>query len=117
MNRLCKIGDVVTSDRFRTWDPEEDGSYHLSEFPNNCANGNEWLVIKTEMTGGGNGHGLHDTYPDGYEVTVVMLFGNKLSNNKLKFYQNGCFMGIVEPKEINLIRKMKLKTTEIWTNV
>ena len=33
----------------------------------------EWVVITTEMTGGGTGHGKYDIYPDGYEITLRKL--------------------------------------------
>ena len=33
----------------------------------------EWVVIWTDMSGGGTGHGPHDIYPDGYRLILRKL--------------------------------------------
>jgi hypothetical protein len=53
----------------------------------------EWVVIHTEMTGGGTGHGPHDIYPDGYEITLRKLREGTTDQidwkkRKKKFYQS-----------------------------
>ena len=66
--------------------------------------GRLYAVLRTEMTGGGTGHGPHDVYPDGHEVTAVRLSPShrplKAVGRKIKFYQSGCFHGVVDPDHI-----------------
>lgn len=47
----------------------------------------KYVVIKTEMKGGGTGHGPHDIYPDGHHVTCK----NLKNNQEISFYQSGSF--------------------------
>ncbi len=114
MKRLCEVGDVVTSNRFMLWRPSKNGVYHLSSGPHPV--GNEWLVVNVAQTGGGTGHGPHDVYPDGHEVTVQMLnYGNQPDPGfTLQFYQTGCFTNLVAPEEITLVRTLKKQVTTVW---
>lgn len=114
MKRLCAVGDVIKSDKFYVWRKNRDGSYHLSSGP--TVSGNEWLVIETKMTGGGTGHGPHDVFPDGHEVTIQMLnYGNKPDTSlTLKFYQNGCFINMIPPENIKWIKTLKKGVTVVW---
>ncbi|MDK9793706.1 hypothetical protein [Vibrio sp. D431a] len=48
-------------------------------------------VVRTENSGGGRGHGKHDTYPSGHRV-----FCKKVDSNcKVDFYQTGCFTAMI----------------------
>lgn len=88
MKRLCKKGDVITIGKGTK----------------------QFLVTETKMTGGGTGHGLHDVYPDGHQVTCVALDPKGKWNPKgtrKSFYQTGCFHGMIEPEKIELVGKMK----------
>jgi hypothetical protein len=117
MDRLCKKGDVIKSNKFFYWPPQKNNVYHLSSLPLNSYNGNEWLVIDTAMTGGGTGHGPHDVYPDGHEVTIQMLpYGTRIPDPKytIKFYQTGCFHNLIEPKEIELMKSLNLRVEYSW---
>jgi hypothetical protein len=58
-------------------------------------------VIETELTGGGYGHGPHDRFPDGHRVIAKELGGK---HRTVRFFQTGCFVGMVEPKDIDLVK-------------
>jgi hypothetical protein len=55
-------------------------------------------VLETDMTGGGYGHGLHDKYPDGHQVVAIENCHH--APRLVRFYQSGCFRGLVEPKHV-----------------
>ena len=52
-----------------------------------------YVVTKTQMTGGGTGHGPHDVYPDGHHVTAMSM---EEDNAFIQFYQTGCFINMIE---------------------
>jgi hypothetical protein len=60
--------------------------------------GATWVVIKTSFGGGGCAHGPHDVFPDGHHVVAQRVGGSETVN----FYQSGCFVGMLEPKDISL---------------
>lgn len=66
----------------------------------------EYVVIKTQMEGGGTGHGANDIYPDGHRVYCEKVEDISI---KCSFYQSGCFTAMIT--EINPISKAKLKWT------
>lgn len=47
-----------------------------------------YVVTRTAQTGGGTGHGPHDVYPDGHEVTAS---DTENMDSEVSFYQSGCF--------------------------
>jgi len=70
----------------------------------------EWVVVSTCMTGGGTGHGPHDIYPDGHQITVRKLeIGTNCidwSVEEMKFYQSGGFIDAVMIDVIKPERKL-----------
>ncbi len=66
-----------------------------------------YVVTKTEMTGGGTGHGRHDVYPNGHKVTAKM--GG--DGEEVSFYQSGCFTAMISKDDIKPIGKAK----QFWT--
>lgn len=62
----------------------------------------KYIVIKTENTGGGCGHGPHDIYPDGHKVTCKRV-DKKFT---VSFYQTGAFTAMI--KDIEPIAKAKV---------
>jgi hypothetical protein len=60
--------------------------------------GVEWVVVDAKMGGGGTAHGPHDVYPDGWMVTATRKDDPKVT---LRFYQSGCFNGLLTPEEID----------------
>lgn len=70
----------------------------------------EFLVIKTEMTGGSNDVARGDNYPDGHMVTAKRLRDGKFNPDGeiVSFYQTGSFTAMITPDEISPIRKMTL---------
>jgi hypothetical protein len=60
--------------------------------------GATWVVIKTSFDGGGCAHGPHDVFGDGHHVVAQRVGGSETVN----FYQSGCFVGMLEPKDISL---------------
>ncbi len=56
--------------------------------------GKNFIVEEAKMAGGGTGHGPHDVYPDGWQITARQLFKNGNYNPKgaqILFYQSGAF--------------------------
>lgn len=70
----------------------------------------KWLVVKTEMTGGGTGHGPNDVYPDGHKVTAIRLNDDDSyseNNQTVQFWQTGSFNSMIEIDQIRLLGTMK----------
>jgi hypothetical protein len=71
----------------------------------------EWVVVSTCMTGGGTGHGPHDVYPDGHQLTLRLLKPgtNEIvwSRRAVKLYQSGCFTDAVMLPYLKPRRKLK----------
>lgn len=68
----------------------------------------KFVVTYTAMGGGGTGHGPHDVYPDGWNVTAQTLKddGNYDPDGlKVQFYQSGCFRCMIT--DVDPIGKMK----------
>lgn len=63
----------------------------------------KWRVLTTCMTGGGTGHGPGDVYPDGHRVEAQRVGRVE----KVYFYQTGCFIGMVDQKDVKLVREKK----------
>lgn len=57
-----------------------------------------FTVTDISLTGGGHGHGPHDVFPDGHHVVAEDGRGRRVS-----FHQSGCFVGIVDPGDVELI--------------
>lgn len=66
----------------------------------------KYIVIKTEITGGGYGHGPHDVYPDGHKVTCVKADNESV---KVSFFQSGSFTCMI--KDIEPVGVARLKWT------
>lgn len=75
----------------------------------------EYLVTKTAMTGGGTGHGPHDVFPDGHQVTAVKLPTKgapsyvKQVPHEVSFAQTGCFDTTTKMAGKTAIRKGRLQ--------
>ncbi len=108
MNRRCKVGDIIDHPSFLTI-PTKDTLY-ITDLNNKI--GHHWVVVETSMTGGGTGHGPHDVFPDGHEVIIKLLNYSDKSllngHHSIRFYQSGCFTGLILPKEIELIEEVDL---------
>ena len=63
----------------------------------------DYIVTKTDMSGGGTGHGPHDVVPDGHHVTCR----HTKHQFEVQFYQSGCFNCMVRPGEVEIIGKAK----------
>ncbi len=71
----------------------------------------EYVVVNTDMTGGGSGHGGMDYYPDGWEVTAHKLGADGQIAQpviEISFYQSGAFSA--ENRSVPVLRKMALNT-------
>lgn len=62
-----------------------------------------YIVIKTEIAGGGTGHGGNDIYPNGHKVTCKSV-DEKFT---VSFYQSGSFKAMI--KDIKPIAKATLQ--------
>jgi hypothetical protein len=122
-NEFLKVGDVVRAEA--SWEivndyPGKEGPKSLNQNFNLRAlrEGNsllkilkgsfDFVVVKTNMTGGGTGHGPHDIYPDGHEVTIRQLKRDGSYNDKgakFYFYQSGSFNCMIT--DVTPVRKMK----------
>jgi hypothetical protein len=60
----------------------------------------KWTVIHTELTGGTDPND-RDPFPDGHRVTATCQWKGILRT--LRFYQTGCFCGLVKPPEVELV--------------
>lgn len=58
----------------------------------------KFTVTEVDLTGGGPGNGPNDVYPDGHRVTA-----RGTSGRTVRFYQTGCFTGIVKPEDVELL--------------
>ncbi len=76
------------------------GDFSLSK-SNICITGElkylagKYIVIKTAMDGGGQGHGPGDIYPDGYHVYCECADPGK-RGTFIDFYQSGSFNAMIE---------------------
>lgn len=96
MTKELSVGDVFATDKLQP-------------------PGAQWVVVKTEFTGGGTGHGPHDVYPDGHEVTAKRIGadGNYDPRGKaIQFYQSGCFGGMIPPADVRSVGRMR--QTFVW---
>lgn len=58
----------------------------------------DYVVTRTVVTGGGTCHGPHDVYPDGYMVEATKIG----SDEKISFYQSGCFTAVNKNVEVSV---------------
>jgi hypothetical protein len=93
MKRLLRVGDVF-------WSEETDAMFK-GECPS-VERPIQFVVVATQTTGGGTGHGPHDVYPDGHQVKAKSLQAN--GELEVLFYQTGCFGGKIQQKQITLRR-------------
>jgi hypothetical protein len=70
-----------------------------------------FVVVETKLTGGGTGHGQHDVYPDGWQITAKRLKDGQYDENgdEIKFFQSGSFAHLVNVN-IPVLRTMKKET-------
>jgi hypothetical protein len=81
------------------WEKKHEDVMDLSIHDSETIGRTEFHVLHTEMSGGGTGHGPHDIFPDGH-----MVVAEDSSGRRVMFYQSGCFVGMVSPEKINLLR-------------
>ena len=71
----------------------------------------EWVVVSTCLTGGGTGHGPHDVYPDGHQLTLRLLKPDSdqivWSRKAQQFYQSGCFVDAVMLSYVKPARRLR----------
>lgn len=87
---------------------------HVDDFPFDMSNTidtnqyvGEYTVITAVMDGGGTGHGMHDTYPDGHHIVAAKMVDDQVDfKNLIEFYQSGAFHGFIDKKEITLISEV-----------
>lgn len=71
-----------------------------------------FVVVEAKLTGGGTGHGKHDIYPDGWEITAKRLKEDgsyDSDSEEIKFFQSGSFAHLVNVN-IPVLRTMKKET-------
>lgn len=71
--------------------------------------GGEFLVLKTELTGGSRDMARGDVYPDGHYITCQRLKNGKYDEKGtvVSFYQSGSFTAMIE--YIEPVRSLKRK--------
>lgn len=81
---MLQVGDVIKSDKVGP---------------------GKWVVTRTEMSGGGTGHGPGDVFPDGW---CVDLF-NPATEETRYFYQSGSFRSwaMLREDEYTIVGKAK----------
>ena len=71
----------------------------------------EFVVIENDMQGGGTGMGCHDIYPDGWHIIAKRLDKDGKWNpngEEIAFYMTGCFIDMIPPEEVKIIRHMAM---------
>lgn len=72
----------------------------------------KFVVEAANMQGGGSGNGPGDDYPDGWHVRARRLNEDGSYNPKgeaIHFYMSGFFLGMVEPKDVQIVGKMQMR--------
>jgi len=103
ITKKAKVGDIVMSKEFANREIASANNTGRDDTRGKA----EWLVVKTEFTGGGVGMSPYDIYPDGHKVTVRRLAKGDRSfegGEILSFYQSGCFCNMI--KELKVVGKM-----------
>lgn len=85
------------TERKGDWERKHDLVIDLR--PQRSYAGVSFIVLKVALRGGGTGHGPHDVYPDGHWVYAKEVDGDTF----VRFYQSGCFVGMVKPEDVELI--------------
>jgi len=74
-----------------------------------------WVVTNCVIDGGGQGHGPHDTYPDGWGVTAVEVKPDpddcEPTGRRIFFRQSGCFSNELLPDDVRVIGQAILPKT------
>lgn len=77
------------------------------------------FVVESAKFSGGSPPGTHDPFPDGWHIKARRLNKNGTYSPKgelICFYMTGSFIGLIEPKDVEIVGKMKVvvsKTTFI----
>jgi hypothetical protein len=74
----------------------------------------EFVVIDGRMQGGGTGHGPNDIFPDGWHVVAKRLDVDGLwdpEGEEIAFYMTGCFIDMISPEEVRIVRHMEMSFT------
>lgn len=91
------------------WKKDHQDTVNLAIHDDDIVNKN-FVVMKVSLTGGGTGHGLHDTYPDGHHIAAKEIGG---AERTVSFFQTGCFRDLIPPQDIELISGPKDKEVEL----
>ncbi|MFF2532431.1 hypothetical protein ACFVS2_26550 [Brevibacillus sp. NPDC058079] len=102
-----RVGIQVKSEEAETFVSSILEKYKEERFDSSIFLG-EYVVVHTELSGGGFGHGIHDEYPDGHEVRCKKMKDGLYDPNgiEITFYQSGFFLNKITPEQIQPIRKM-----------
>lgn len=72
----------------------------------------EYVVVNTELDGGGRSH--NDVYPDGHRVYCKkLLFDGRYDDKgfEVNFYQSGSFTAMIEPVDLEVVRKLSMSVS------
>ncbi|WPS85658.1 hypothetical protein SMD22_00975 (plasmid) [Brevibacillus halotolerans] len=102
-----RVGMQVEKDKIESFVSSILEGFSKELFDTNSLIG-EYVVIHTELSGGGFGHGIYDEYPDGHKVKCKKLKDGHFDPNgiEVSFYQSGCFSNMITPDMIKPIRKI-----------
>jgi len=111
---LLRIGDVfVAKGLFK--EKEGNNVWSLSDREPSFGETTElkegqFVVVGAAMEGGGQGHGPHDIYPDGWRIEAQRLNDDGTWNSdgkKVYFYQSGSFTCLIS-KPLEVVKRMKM---------
>ena len=91
--------------------PPKTGTVELGAYDSSRATA-KFVVEDANMQGGGTGHGLGDTYPDGWHVQARRLNKDESYNPEgevICFYMSGRSTCMVEPKDLQIVGKMQMR--------
>lgn len=111
--RNVQVGDILQAE---SWEPVNSKSnpqdVNFNATAAHTISSGQYVVEEAIMAGGGTGHGPHDVYPDGWQVTARKLNPDLTYNPKgkqVRFYQSGCFNCMVPRPRV--VGKMERKVT------
>ncbi|PZT57359.1 hypothetical protein [Paenibacillus silvae] len=112
MVKLLEIGDVISLESghkvyYKSKDKPYTTDVRISDqtYPELIG---DYVVVNTEFSGGGYGHGMNDYYPNGHRVFCKKLNNQQWDANEIEvnFYQTGSFTAMIQ--DILPVRKMSM---------
>jgi len=113
--KYLQKGDVIEVKKgMKVYTAINSSRPQITEISDTGALAGEYAVIQAGSTGQGSGYdGSVDAaviYPDGYKIICKKLKDCKYDSEgaEILFYQSGCFSVVIQPGQIQPVRKISL---------